>query len=73
MEMYSKEDIAQMREHLNDAQRNDEVDNEEDVSSKSQILEETNLGFMETIKAAISNLFSSVRKLFSFGGKRTEF
>ena len=73
MEMYSKDDIAQMGEQLSDAKSNDKVDNEEHASGQAPISEETNLGFLETVKAAFSNLFSSVRKLFSFNGKRTEF
>ena len=74
MEFYTKDDIAQeLSAHKLDAQDNDRVDIEEGASSEPPVVEETNLGLMDTIKATVSNLYGSVRKLFSSGGKRTEF
>jgi len=72
MEVLYREDIDQMVDKANNPQSNDKPDIEEEASSETAVPAQTGLGFVDTIKAAISNLYSGARKLFSFGWKRTE-
>ena len=72
MEVLYRDDIDQMIDKADNSQSNDKTDMKEDASSKTPILEQTGLGFIDTIKGALGSLYSSARKLFSFGWKRTE-
>ena len=73
MEMYSREELAQMREQLTDSQDTGKIDEKKHQASQQiPVAEQTKLGFIDAVKATFSSLYNSFRKLFSFGNKKSE-
>eukprot|EP00112_Aurelia_sp_Birch-Aquarium-sp1_P016145 Seg3634.3 transcript_id=Seg3634.3/GoldUCD/mRNA.D3Y31 product="hypothetical protein" protein_id=Seg3634.3/GoldUCD/D3Y31 len=77
MEMYSKEDIAQMQgQHQDKGPSGNEQQQEQARESSQEIPADTQqgtgLGLLDTIKATFSGLSSRFKKLFGFKSKKTE-
>lgn len=70
MEMYSKEDIAQMKNEFEESPKSQKV--EEEASHQMPTSDETKLGFTETVKAIFSSLYGKVKNLLTFGGRESE-
>ena len=76
MEMYSPEDLENMREQLGvdpkDAPQQQQQQQQQQQSKRpAQPQYETQLGFLDTIKAMGNDFVNKVKKLFGYG-KKTE-
>ncbi len=71
MEMYSKEDIANIQQQMPP-----ESENTKTVPSAEEQIPEiplsTNLGFFDTIKVSVQGLVDRVKSLFGYGKRKSE-
>ena len=77
MEMYSKEDIAQMQSQGRENEASGKKQQQQQARQPSQEIpvdthQGTHLGFLDTIKATFNSLYSRVKKVFGFKSKKTE-
>ena len=73
MEMYSRDDIDQIKNEFKSNAEDSEVgDEEEKASQKVPLLDSTNLGFAETVKAMFRSAYRKLRNLFSFTHDKSE-
>ncbi len=80
MEMYSKDDIANMQQQQQQQQQHQqqyrEPQNSDEVPGKEEIQpgipQSTSLGLMETVKVTFQGLFSRVKNIFGFGQRKSE-
>ena len=69
MEMYSKEDLENMRKQLGVS--NEELADEElseKTTKKNEIPYKTQVGFLDTVKAVGGDILNKIKRFFSFGG-----
>lgn len=69
MEMYSKEDLENMRKQLGVS--NEELADEElseKTTKKNEMPYKTQVGFLDTVKAVGGDILNKIKRFFSFGG-----
>lgn len=69
MEMYSKEDLENMRKQFGDSNEELAVEQpSEKTTKKNEMPYKTQVGFLDTVKAVGGDILNKIKKVFSFGG-----
>lgn len=68
MEMYSKEDLENMRKQFGDSNEELAVEQPSEKTKKNEMPYKTQVGFLDKVKAVGGDILNKIKKFFSFGG-----